>query len=182
MLRPRNRKEKIVSEPSKPEGKNWPWEKFWQKNHANMGDPRTYAESTNRWGMLKIEKPKWKTCSHIQNMPIEQMPFLELDLDLVLCSSFALLSHAVPCKLMVLMLFFLCLFGWAVSFQGCNFVAKWVVAHARLKRNTWPTLARLFGNLRATECKVLLKLQQGHIGLDKRPKAFWEHGPETQRT
>ena len=46
---PRNRKEKIDPNVG---------EKFRQKNHANMEDPRTYAESTNRWGMLKIEKPK----------------------------------------------------------------------------------------------------------------------------
>ena len=33
-------------------------EKFPDENLANMGDPRTHAESTDRWGVLKIEKSK----------------------------------------------------------------------------------------------------------------------------
>ena len=33
-------------------------EKFPDENLANMGDPRTHAESTDRWGILKIEKSK----------------------------------------------------------------------------------------------------------------------------
>ena len=33
-------------------------EKIPDENLANMGDPRTHAESTDRWGILKIEKSK----------------------------------------------------------------------------------------------------------------------------
>ena len=33
-------------------------EKFPDENLANMGDPGTHSESTDRWGILKIEKSK----------------------------------------------------------------------------------------------------------------------------
>ena len=33
-------------------------ETFPDEKLASMGDPRTHAESTDRWGILKIEKSK----------------------------------------------------------------------------------------------------------------------------
>jgi hypothetical protein len=46
---PENRRENVA--------RNF-WEKFPDENLANMGDPRMHAESTNSWGIPKIEKPK----------------------------------------------------------------------------------------------------------------------------
>jgi hypothetical protein len=45
--------------PENRRGRNF-WEKFLDENLANMGDPRMHAESTDSWGILKIEKPKMK--------------------------------------------------------------------------------------------------------------------------
>ena len=56
----------------KPTGKIDPnfWVKFWDKNHANMGDSRMDAGSTYSWWILKIEKkPQWKTWPHNLYMP-----------------------------------------------------------------------------------------------------------------
>ena len=89
-----------------------------------------------------------------------QMPFVELDFGsgFLLCSSLACFpwkTHVTHVTHVV----FLWLFGCAVSFQGCNFVAKsartevWSHGRAQARKiesNTWPTLARLFGNLSDT--------------------------------
>ena len=40
------------------------WEKLPDENLADMWDPSMHAESTDSWGILKIEKPKWKIWSH----------------------------------------------------------------------------------------------------------------------